>query len=172
MNAIIWICLVCTKLLKLNRDMGKTMLLIIIAFFSLLSCQKKESEKKSSYYYDYEVLYNFQGKENIKDDRYRFKFSSDSLHIFVESGFENDTIEVKIDNNIIVKDIVSTDGSTGLAKYFVFRNLNEIESFKIRFNRGPWIVLGMLDDNHNLVGVKKQNERIQVVFYKKVPLYY
>ncbi len=145
--------------------------LFIIAITGLLSCsQHKESSKNSiKTYYDYEVLYNYQGKEIYKNDKYRNRLSSDSLYIIVEASFVNDTLEIKSHNKIAIKNIVNTEESSGIAAdYVINHNINNLD---LRINNGPWICIDVSKKEYNIIGIRKESNKIQVIFYKKVPVF-
>ncbi|MCT4601698.1 MAG: hypothetical protein N4A59_02180 [Marinifilum sp.] len=130
---------------------------------------KKPEIDRGSFCYDYEVLYNYQGKENIKEDKYRNRFSFDSLYVIVESNFKDDTLEIKQGNKVKVKDILKTEQSSGIASDYVFGAIGQINGLTMRINRGPFIYIDLFRKNNNLIGIRKDKDKVQVVFYKKVP---
>lgn len=150
----------------------RNLLLLAIGIILVHSCSDKNVANSTFRYYDYEVLYNFQGKEVITEDKFRYKFSNDSLYFFIQSYFKNDTIEIKKNNTIVVNEVVDTESSTGLARDYVFGNIKRIKNIKIRINKGPWIYLDIHNKRYNLIGLKKNNSKCQVLFYKKTPRFY
>lgn len=145
------------------------LILIIIVLLQSCSMTKKPEIDRGSFCYDYEVLYNYQGKENIKEDKYRNRFSFDSLYVIVESNFKDDTLEIKQGNKVKVKDILKTEQSSGIASDYVFGAIGQINGLTMRINRGPFIYIDLFRKNNNLIGIRKDKDKVQVVFYKKVP---
>jgi len=148
-------------------------IITIAILFSLTCCSRTKFNSDSvKSYYDYEVLYNFQGKERI-EDKYRFHFYDESLYVIVESSFDKDSIEIVSDKKeVAFREVVDTEPSTGVAKTFVFENFTEISNLKLRLNTSPWIYIDVSQKENNIIGVMKDSDRIEIVFYKKTPVFY
>ncbi len=135
--------------------------------------QSKHHGFKSGSNYDFEVLYNYQGTEIIKEDKYRFKYPSDSLFIFFESEFIDDTLTLEENGKVIYSNLdLNTDPSSGIAKVIIRKGMGEIKNLGIRINYGSLIFVELNDIKNNILGVRYEKDKIQVVFYKKAPIFY
>lgn len=149
---------------------------IVLIFFILIlitACNngfKKEIKRRNIY--DFEVLYLYQGHQKVDDDKYRFKFSKDSLYIMVESEFKNCNLNIKENGEIIFNDIINTEESSGFAKELVRGNIQNIYNIDVSIDFGPVISFEILNSENNIVGIRKEKDKIQIVFYKRSPLYY
>jgi len=145
-----------------------------LLLFLFMACSNPKNEgikKEKNISYDYEVLYGYQGKKNFKNDKYRYKISFDTLYILIESGFENDLITITSNKKCVLKEKVSTNHSSGLAKEIKFGNIADLKNICFRINSGPLITIELIKKEHNIIGIRKQKHKISVVFYKKIPLF-
>ena len=154
-----------------NNSMKNFILITIL--FSLTYCTVQQIKRdKIKSFYDYEVLYNYQGKERI-EDKYRFRFSDKSLYVIIESSFKKDSIEIISDKkDLSFREVVDTEPSAGIAKTFVFKDFSEISNLKIRLNSSPWIYLDVTKKENNIIGIMKDDDKVEIVFYKKIPVFY
>ena len=139
----------------------------------LLSCNGKVDNKsviKKDISYDYEVLYNYEGKENKSDDKYRFKLSSDTLYIILESIFNNDRLMIKTDKIDVFNGTINTNPTTGTCpNNIIVGDINNIKSLFVRINNGPKISIELIRKDHNIIGIRKSDKKVKVIFYKSVP---
>jgi hypothetical protein len=112
---------------------------ITITFFS---CSDSGIDKSKSFNinYDYEVLYRFQGEDNIEYDKYRSLISSDSLYFIFESEFRNDSVLLEVDNKLIFEGVVNTEASSGIAQGITIGNIENVKNLIIRINSGPKLI--------------------------------
>ena len=140
----------------------------------LLACNNPQNDrikKEKRISYDYEILYRYQGEENLKDDKYRYKVSPDTLYILLETGFKNDLITINTNKNFDLKETVSTNHSSGLAKEIKLGNITELNNLYFTINSGPLITVELIKKEYNIIGIRKLKHKISVVFYKKVPIF-
>lgn len=147
-----------------------------VKIFSLLfivvmvNCKGDSSTKKEKY--NFSIIYDYLHPiETNREDKYRSKFSNENLYVFIESEFINDTIFIKIGDRKIITEIVNTDPSSGLAKVIEIKNIKKIERVQFSINNSTKICFELIDDSLNLIGVSKNKNDIDLVFYKKVPFY-
>lgn len=150
--------------------------LFCIFLFIAYACDtqnKKQEVKVERGAYDFEILYTYQGTEIIKEDKYRFKYPSDSLFIFFETEFIKDTLTLEENGKIIYSHLdLNTDPVTGIARVVVRKNIEYINHLGIRINNGPLIYIELIDTKNNILGVRNEKGKIEVVFYKKAPIFY
>lgn len=145
---------------------------LCVFFIALSSCNKyKKAVISRDNLYDYEVLYLYQGDKKDDNDKYRFKLASDSLYILVEGEFIKSLITINADNRLVFNDTVNTSSITGLAKVFVLGDIKRLDYLSIRVDSGPLILVEMLDVKNNIIGIRKEDKKIQVVLYKKMPAF-
>ena len=153
--------------------MGSKYLLVLLLFSFSCSFQKNETSKVSvDTIYDFEVLYRFQGEENFNDDKYRYKISPDSLYFIVESEFKNDRIIINSHKKEIFSEIVNTEPSSGIAKEIIIGGFKNGDNITIRINSGQPITFSLLKKEHNIIGIRKAEDKVSILFYKKVPAFY
>jgi hypothetical protein len=148
---------------------------LLILPFILFACSFQnieESKKVIDPIYDFEVLYRHQGEDIVKEDKYRYKISSDSLYCIIESNFNNDTIVIESGKNLIYKGIVNTEPSSGVAKEIIIGDIENMKNLIIRINSGPPINFMLLKKEYNIIGIRKRENKVSVLFYKKVPVFY
>jgi len=148
--------------------------LLILLLFSV-SCNLRNDENSNAtteITYDFEVLYRFQGEMNNLDDKYRNKISSDSLYFIIESNFRNDTIVIESDKKEVYRGIVNTEPSSGVAEGITIGDIGNIDDLMIRINTGPPINFMLIKKEHNIIGIRKQENKVSILFYKKVPVFY
>ena len=46
-----------------------------------------------------------------------------------------------------------------------------INNLLVRLNGSPWIYVETSKKEYNLIGIRKKSEKIQIVFYKEVPVF-
>lgn len=151
---------------------GKSLLVFLLFSVSCSSYNNEISKTNLDTVYDFEVLYRFQGEENIKDDKYRYKISADSLYLIIESDFKNDSIIIETEKKEIYKGVVNTDPSSGVAKEIIIGGIKNIEDIIIKINSGQPISFALLKKEHNIIGIRKTENKVSILFYKKVPVFY
>ncbi len=153
--------------------MVKKFLFLLLLFSVSCSSPKNENSKINfDSIYDYEVLYRFQGEDNIIDDKYRYKISSDSLYFIVESDFKNDKIIINSNEKEIYSGTVNTELSSGIAKEIIIGGIENGENITITINSGQPITFPLLKKEHNIIGIRKKESKVSILFYKKVPVFY
>lgn len=163
--------------MKKTRNTNKYMStknLLFILLFSISCSSKIDESRKTSYetVYDFEVLYRFQGEKNANVDKERYKISSDSLYFIFESHFKNDIVSIGTAKKVFFKGVVNTEPSSGVAKEVITGGLGNGEEILIRINSGQPIAFTLLNKEHNIIGIRKAEEKVSILFYKKVPSFY
>jgi len=150
--------------------MSKTKNLILFFLITTSCFDNKNSKIVTEKTYDFEVLYLYQGNERIIDDKYRHKVSNDSLYIIIETGFKESHIILEENGETVFDKIVSTELSQGVADRTI-RDIKNVKNIGVRIDSGPLIFLEIINIDNNIIGINKNYDKIQVVFYKKVPIY-
>ena len=146
---------------------------IILLLSVSCNSQKNESFKTNfATIYDFEILYHFQEEENFPDDKYRYLISSDSIYFLIETVFTNDTLIIETEKREIFRGVVNTEPSSGIAAGIVTRRIENIEAITLRINSGQPITFNLLRKEHNIVGIRKTEKKVSILFYKKVPIFY
>ncbi|NME71266.1 hypothetical protein [Flammeovirga aprica] len=68
------------------------------------------------------------------DAEYDKRLSKDSLHLYIEEGFDKDVIEVMIDDNLSFKDSISTSEVLGMSEHLILGHKKNIKKVSIRLN--------------------------------------
>jgi hypothetical protein len=156
-----------------NKNMLTRCLLIILLFSISCRSQVKESSKANyETVYDFEVLYRFQGEKNVNVDKNRYKISSDSLYFILESHFDKDLVSIGTEKKVLFKGIVETEQSSGVAREVIIWGLENGEEVLIRINSGQPIAFKLINKEHNIIGIRKTEEKVSILFYKEVPSFY
>ncbi len=113
----------------------KILIIIVIFTFFLDSCNVKNREnehRKIQEFYNVFINYNH-CKNDIPE--------KDILVLFLETGFQNDSIEVFLNGKTIFNDEINTDISMGYAKHIELGKLMDVQEVYFRINNGTDIVL-------------------------------
>lgn len=146
-------------------------LFILFCISTFIGCQSTTRRIDSNYEYDVEILYNYQGERRIVEDKYRFKYSNDSIYLILESFFVSDKVYIKRNDKLCFSKTVTTEESSGLVNSSIVLPNQSTRSLGIKINNGPYIYLDLKSEEHNFIGVRKDKKKIQVVFYKKIPIF-
>ncbi len=106
--------------------MKEAICFIVILF--ILSCEKKPTNL-----YEVEIDYNLFGKYSPRNNKC---ISSDSLYIFYETNFDNDTINIYVGNETCSSPNIHTDFRLGFADYHCFALEKLKHSLGIQLNDG------------------------------------
>lgn len=141
-------------------------LLLFLTFIFLINMNVKSQENN----YNIEILYkNPEQNESSQKD---LICSKDSIPIFFENGFENDFLEVFVNGEILLTEEISTNNSTNLAKNLYLANYKLTKNIGIRINKGRLVYI---ETNNQCcyIGIRFNNrEKLSVVFYNSLPLFY
>ena len=142
--------------------------LLMLLFFSC-SNQKQDSHKDV---YDFHIQYSFQGIQMDESDCQLNCLDPNNLYIILEGWFHNDTIRIDDGKHVIADNlIVTTESSTGVATDFVVKNIAEIDHLTIKVNSSPRVSFEIARKDFFIIGIRKYEKEISVVFYKKAPVY-
>lgn len=146
-------------------------IIIVVAVLTsilLFGCKNADTQQRNPY--NFSLIYDYTHPVE-REDKYRSKFSENKLYLFIESDFNNDTISLKIDKRDEIINIVKTEPSSGLAKVIEIDNIESISRVYFSINNSPIISFEIFDKKNNLIGVKKDKEEVDLVFYKRVPIF-
>ncbi len=147
----------------------KNLILLFILIITSCSDNKNLTLIKGKTY-DFEVLYLYQGDKRVIGDKYRNIVSDDSLYIMIEEGFKESHVILEENGEIVYDKIVNSEQSQGLADWLI-RDIKKMKNVGLRVDAGPLIFLEMIDVEYNIIGISRSQDKIRVVFYKKVPMY-
>ncbi|HBH48079.1 MAG TPA: hypothetical protein DDX98_05535, partial [Bacteroidales bacterium] len=68
--------------------------------------------------------------------------------------------------------VVNTEASSGIAQGITIGNIENVKNLIIRINSGPQINFSLIKKDHNIIGITKFKNKVSILFYKKVPIYY
>lgn len=153
------------------KNLKRLIVLIIFLFINMSCFCQNATAKDTICFYDFEILYGFQGNEIISD-KYRNRLSPDTLYIIIESGFSSDFISINSDKGRIFEDKVLTEPSSGVAQTILARNNDGIANLSVSINYKPKVTFDLLTKEFNIIGIRKHNNKVIIVFYKKVPVFY
>lgn len=113
----------------------KIAIITVIYIFILISCNVKNTENEYRKIQEfYNVFINYNHCKDVIPDK-------DILVLLLETGFQNDSIEVFLNGKIIFNDEINTDMSMGYAKHIELGKLKDVQEVYFRINNGTDIVL-------------------------------
>lgn len=153
----------------------------LLALFFLVLCfpSCKESQQNNDVVttnnqdvYDFHIQYSYQGVQ-MDDSDWRLKrVDSCNLYVFLEGWFLNDTVYIDDGKHVIADNlIVTTDPSIEVAADFVVENIAEIDHLTLKVNSSPKISFEIARKDFFIIGIRKHEKEISVVFYKEAPIY-
>lgn len=145
----------------------QSVIIVLVAF----SCVNKSNNQEKEGY-NFSIAYNFSTADSAREDRYRFKYSADTLYLFVEESFKNDVLKIYVNGKSYKQFSVTSDLSTGVADVVEIENIKNINNLGIAVNNSPIVSFELFDKKMNLIGIEKRGKKIEVCFYKKVPIFY
>lgn len=146
---------------------------LIFYFFLLVficGCNIKNEDLKNKSGYNFSITYDYKHLTE-REDKYRNRCSYDNLFFFIESNFVNDTILIETGNNKVIRKVVNTDYGIGLAEVLTIEGISEIKEVYFSINNSPGISFELIDKKMNLIGIRKNEKEIELLFYKRVPMY-
>lgn len=157
----------------INNNIMKYLPLILLFLFACSTGRKEHRINESKgVLYNYEILYKYQGVENKISDIHRYKLSSDTLYFILESFFNNDTVTILSRDLNIFDGQITTEPSTGLAESINVGDIKNLKEISLKINSGPQITFELVNKEHNIIGISKDKDKIEIVFYKEVPAFY
>jgi len=134
------------------------MILLLCFFYACHNTQKEE--RKSLYNVSIKYIDDGQCTLNI-----------DTVFLFFEGDFNKDTIDILLNHEIFLREIISTEPSTGLAKEVKIPNASEIASIEIGINMGR-LAKVEIDKGIRILGVGFSLDNLRISVYSKFPRYY
>ena len=120
--------------------------IIMFLLFCLInvSCKKVVKDTKSNYEIKLET-------RNCLDNK------SDTTVIFFESHFNNDLVQVSVNNKEVFNGTVTTDKTLGYAKDVNLGSIKNISKVKISINKGKEVLLDKLTCNYIFINYTKDS---------------
>jgi hypothetical protein len=145
----------------------------ILIFFIFAACNSAKENEKITYQniYDINLLYTYYktdpsiGKEYLNEQYLR----DGNLYLIFEANFNRDTVEIEINNEIMSKDIITTEWSAAIAKDYKFENIDKIKTVGIRINSGKKAIIEI--DTMNYLLIEFRDTILNIRFPKNVPYY-
>lgn len=126
------------KLVNFNTNMKNVKIIFFIFCLITVSCKKAVKETKGNYEIKLET-------RNCIDNK------NDTAVIFFESHFNNDLVQVSVNNKEVFKGTITTDETLGYAKDVNLGNIKNISTVKININKGKDVLLDKLTCNYIFV---------------------
>ncbi|MEN7550549.1 hypothetical protein AAG747_21695 [Rapidithrix thailandica] len=138
----------------------------------LVSCNFNKNKEEHSFSGE---LYNVCINYHDESDRLPFKESvnqpsKDSLHLFIEKGFDNDLIAIYINGKKVHEEVLTTIDQSGFAKYFNLGSLNKINDVGIRVNKGK-LAFMEIDKSNFLLNLNYPEKLLILSVLEHVPFY-
>ena len=150
------------------------LLYIVLCFPSCKESQQSNDEitTNNQDVYDFHVQYSYQGVQ-MDDSDWRLKrLDPSNLYVFLEGWFFNDTIYIDDGKHVIVDNLlVTTDPTIEVAADFIIENIAEINHLTLKVNSSPKVSFEIARKDFFIIGIRKQEKEISVVFYKEAPIY-
>lgn len=137
----------------------------------LIGCKTNKNSENASFnnIYDISIVY-LSLLDTIKTDRYNQGVPLDSIYLFVESHFKQDTLTVYLNNKLSFEQIMTTDGRLGLADYFALGLDSEIGSIAVRLNHGNLAYLE-ISEQHHFIRIQYRDKCLKLIAQKVAPFY-
>ena len=144
---------------------------IFLLFIVLSSCRNEVPKVKHSSNYDILISYNYYKIDStIRKDYLNKKFLRDgNLYLVFENNFHQDTLDIEVNGTQKVKEVISTDPSTGAARSIKFENIVSIKNVGIRINNGKMAFLEI--DTMNLFFIEFSDKFLKISVPKSMPFY-
>lgn len=152
-----------------NETMKRLQLSTLSSFliFFISSCVNVTTTNNQDIY-DFHILYSYQG--DSMNEWFNTNYNSNNLYISIESGFNKDTISISVNGKSIVHDtVVQTDYSDGLAACFQIPDIYKTKQLSLKVNGSPTVSFEIARKDFIFIGVRKHENSIEIVFYKKPP---
>jgi hypothetical protein len=131
-------------------------------FLQLTSCSRAKSKYVFITSYDDNTGYNGNSSINAM-------VSKDSLYIFFEYGFDNDTLKIQVEEDL--RKLNLTASPFGLADIQVFGKIEDISEFRISMNGSKNHKIEVRDQSMNKWAVKVKHDTIFITVLNNA-LYY
>ncbi|PKP20692.1 MAG: hypothetical protein CVU05_08455 [Bacteroidetes bacterium HGW-Bacteroidetes-21] len=136
-------------------------LLLILISSILLKAQEERSIIK--YIVSFEELNRNAIKQNSDTINYSFMF---------ENGFENDSVTLIVDREIVFSKRISSNNSVSFATKFVIPKTNSFVEVMLKFNNSSYLTIPLLlNMNYIFINLNSNSELI-ITYGKYLPIYY
>lgn len=135
-------------------------ILILSLFFQLTNCTQEKKE--------YATIVDYIGKTDRRDGP--FVFSNDTLWIFFEENFNQDTVDLTFGQN---KDklVLTTNLNVGLSMIQKFASFGRINEFKISLNGRQEQLVKIKNRRMNKWAINFMNDTLYISVLNKNPFY-
>lgn len=150
--------------------------LAILFSLTIIACSKAPKTLSTNEFVnkDYDIKICYLGCFNFMDttigNKWRYMYSKDSLYLFIEEGFDNDSMNISINNKFLYKKLISTDGALGFSEKCAFGPIKDIREISIDLNNGPKAVIE-IDTTMQLLNVNHINKTLIISIIKGIPVY-
>ncbi|WP_157491466.1 hypothetical protein [Flammeovirga sp. SJP92] len=107
--------------------------------YLFISCHIKKNAV-SVYENKYDILIRY---SKCDDAEYDKRLSKDSLHLYIEEGFNKDEIEVMINDKLFFKDSITTSEVLGMSEHLILGHKKNINKVSIRLNNSKALITGV-----------------------------
>jgi len=157
--------------------MRKILSILLIINLLVFGCKsEKNSNISDNMYqqsdkYNIEILYNYHltDSSNFRDyydDKY---LRNGKIYLFFETSFNNDLIDININDEDFFSTNISTDPSTGLAEMIEIKDIDKVDRINVSINKGKSALIEV--DTMNIFLVNFKNSKLTIEVPKHVPFY-
>lgn len=140
---------------------------ILFLFLLLLSCNNEPTAENQKY--DTTVDYNYDLTQPYRPSD---RLSKNTLYLFFEQQFKNDTIDIYLNRNSIAeRKVINTDEILDVAYIFEHKNMESINSIKIQMNSGPILHLKIDDPEKNMWQIIYWADTLRAQPLRSPPMY-
>jgi hypothetical protein len=141
----------------------------------LFSCGKvrdAKSEYVPQILYDVSVTYSVDTASGDKPDFSKSKYySTDSVYLFVEYYFENDSLLIFVNDNVFYHESITTDPLSSSVGRHNLGAIRDLKSVSFTINSGPLILLNTFPTNFIILRYEQRKEA-KVLFERRPRIYY
>ncbi|ADR23415.1 hypothetical protein MATR_27350 [Marivirga tractuosa] len=144
----------------------KVLIYIPILIAVLSGCSEPATENQK---YQVSVDYEY---DMSRINRPSNRLSKNTLYLFFEQIFEQDTIDIYLNTKkTSERKIITTEDMLALADVFEFKNIEAIHSIKIRMNSGPILSINTENNEKNIWRVGFWSDTLRALPLRSPPIY-
>ena len=145
--------------------------LILFSVLIIVGCSNKElkeNEAEKGVSYECEILHGYNELDTFSVNSLK---SKDSLRVFFQGTYENDSISIFRNDSFIIGERITTIKRIGVAEVYNLGNIEGINKVSFSINGGAKLNL-KINGSHWFLGVNYMRETpnvMQLVYYKNAP---
>lgn len=148
-------------------------LILFILAITVFNCNKKNNDLgRIPSANNYDIAINYLDSTGINWRKYLDdQISNDSIYLFLETSFSDTAIEIYLNGKLVISDTVTTIAQIGLAEVYTFGQMEKIQNFGIRVQKGKLMIIEP-DSSQNIWRIDYfQNKLLRAQHSEHCPYY-